>query len=79
MSFFSSYLSTISSVQLEKIIVMAVKGRMLSVRLDHHGACLRFGEQVLESDALRRQLTLLATQLQKVPGKGVWLCQNMIF
>lgn len=47
---------------------MAVKGRMLSVRLDHQGACLRFGEQVLESDALRRQLTLLATQLLKVRG-----------
>ena len=58
---------------------MAVKGRMLSVRLDHQEACLRFGEQALESDALRRQLTLLATQLQKVRREAKFLLSFVVF
>jgi hypothetical protein len=53
--------------QLETIIVVAVADRVLSVRLDHRGGgVLKFGEQLLESDALRHQLSLLASQLLKV-------------
>eukprot|EP00615_Pteridomonas_danica_P000199 CAMPEP_0114335164 /NCGR_PEP_ID=MMETSP0101-20121206/4876_1 /TAXON_ID=38822 ORGANISM="Pteridomonas danica, Strain PT" /NCGR_SAMPLE_ID=MMETSP0101 /ASSEMBLY_ACC=CAM_ASM_000211 /LENGTH=1019 /DNA_ID=CAMNT_0001466699 /DNA_START=455 /DNA_END=3514 /DNA_ORIENTATION=- len=51
---------------LEKIIVVAVKEKSLSVRIDHHSNCLKFGEVAIESDYMRHQLTTLATQLVKV-------------
>lgn len=40
---------------------ITVKDRM---RVDQAG-CLRFGGEVLESDSMRKQLGILATQLQK--------------
>ena len=49
------------------MVVVAVKDKVLQVRLDHGAGCLKFGDATaLETDHMRTQLTLLAQQMQKV-------------
>ena len=49
------------------MIVVAVKDKVISVRVDHGASCLKFGDAAaLESDHMRMQLTLLARQMHKV-------------
>uniref|UniRef100_A0A7S2R6Z3 Eukaryotic translation initiation factor 3 subunit A n=1 Tax=Rhizochromulina marina TaxID=1034831 RepID=A0A7S2R6Z3_9STRA len=52
--------------EVEKMIVVAVKAKQIQARLDHGKECLKFGDVVLESDNMRRQLTTLSSQLQTV-------------
>lgn len=50
----------------EKAIVLFTQSKALSVRLDHRAGCLRFGDDQLESDVMRSQLTVLSKQLEAV-------------
>lgn len=50
----------------EKLIVRAVKNRLLSIRLNHRDGILRLGDEAVETTNMRRQLTLLAARLQMV-------------
>lgn len=56
----------LSDDELEMIMVTAVKQKQATMRIDHQAKCLRFGDAMLESAAMRTQLTTLATQLNKV-------------
>lgn len=51
---------------IEKLVVRAVKNRQLSVRIDHRGGCWRMGDTSIETTAMRRQLTELASRLKNV-------------
>jgi len=48
---------------MEAIVYTASKAGLLEVRIDHKGGCIRFGEQDVESDGLRRQLSNLCKSL----------------
>jgi len=50
----------------EKLVVRAVRGGLLSVRIDHREGCMRLGNDALEASSMRRQLVDLAARLQGV-------------
>ena len=52
--------------EIERLIVRAVRARLLSVRVDHAKGIARFGRDALEGSASRRQLTQLAVRLTAV-------------
>ena len=50
--------------ELETVICAAVKAKSIAVRIDHREGCLRFSDKDLESDSLRRQLSVLGQSLE---------------
>lgn len=65
----------LNPLELEKLLVRAVKQRLVAVRLDHRERSLRFAGEGMESPIVRKHLTALATRLHAVvqsvaAGKG---------
>lgn len=52
--------------EVEKAIVWLTQTRTVRVKIDHRTSSLRFGDALLESDAMRSQLVVLSKQLQAV-------------
>jgi translation initiation factor 3 subunit A len=60
---------SVASEDVEKLIVRAGRLRRVPVRIDHAAGCLRFGDDALDSDSARRQLSDLSTRLTAVCGR----------
>jgi len=57
---------SLSRYDVEKLIVRAVKHRLLAIRVDHREGTLRFGADGMEAAAMRKQLATLAAGLSNV-------------
>lgn len=57
---------SLTRYDVEKLIVRAVKHRLLAIRVDHREGTLRFGADGMEAAAMRRQLATLAAGLSNV-------------
>ncbi|GMH60367.1 hypothetical protein TrRE_jg7326 [Triparma retinervis] len=54
---------SINKGDLEAVVYTASRAGLLEVKIDHKGGCIRFGEQDVESDGIRRQLSTLCRSL----------------
>jgi translation initiation factor 3 subunit A len=59
----------VSFHDVESVIFTAQKRKLISVRIDHRNGCLRFADAKLESDTLRKHLTVLGKSLEIVKAK----------
>ncbi|CAE7725585.1 eif3a [Symbiodinium sp. KB8] len=68
MEFFEELVAplTLSGEELELEVARGCKAGLLQVRLDHCGRSIRLGQESMESDRMRSQLTALATALADV-------------
>ena len=53
----------INKEDMEAVVYKASRAGQLEVKIDHQGGCIRFGEQEIESDSIRRQLANLCKSL----------------